>query len=173
MSNAKIGLSLTGIAAVLTAILGTSGIAGFLNKENTSTSPISSPTNVKTEKLTVNAKSITGEIYENEEEKTVNINFKATGKWLAIPESLTQYSASGYITAKGFPAFPSNDQNIPCPRYPLAALVIVGENNECLASGDEGSFKLKKQEKVYFLMNDVKSHYDDNDGSISVDLSIK
>lgn len=175
---------LTGFAAIITAVVGASsaGLIPGINQKPPSpfnsptpsdTKPQPNPTNssTKTEELIVNAKSRDGSKFTNEENRTVKVNFKAKGQWLAIPET-ENFAAKGYISANGFPNFRSNE-NVPCARFPLAALVVKRENNECIAYGEEASFKLKPNETVYFVMNDVFSLYQDNDGLLTVNLSIQ
>ena len=101
------------------------------------------------------------------------MSFQTNGKWLAISEQNNNLnipnSAKGYISPKGDPNFPSND-NMPCPRFPLGSLVIVGSNNQCKSSGAQGYFELESKETVYFLMNDVFGLYEDNEGHIETEL---
>ncbi len=66
---------------------------------------------------------------------------------------------------------------MPCPGNPLGALVVKKDKEQCIAHGKEGSFELKPKETAYFLMNDVKTDtddlYEDNSGSIIVELSME
>jgi hypothetical protein len=128
----------------------------------------------QSKELVVNANSIQGTEFTNSEDRTVEIRFKTMGQWLAISDDNTSVAASnrGYLSPNGLPNFSSNP-NTPCPRFPLAALVVKGKNNECKATGEQGSFKIRPKETVYFLMNDVSTLYSDNEGSIKVKLSIQ
>lgn len=158
---------LTALATIIAATLGTEGLTGIVRNK------ISSPSPMK--EFTVYADSMKGELYKNEEDKPVTISFTAKGKWLAIPEadrddSILE-SAKGYISPIGDPNFKKNPDT-PCPAYPLGALVFKKEN-ECVATGKQGSFELKAGDTAFFLMNDVKKLYDDNKGHITVELSIE
>jgi len=129
----------------------------------------------KSELLKVLANSVKGVHYQNKIDGYVQVNFEARGKWLAIPEDISDpnipKAAKGYISASGAPTFLSND-NTPCPRVPLGALIVMGKNHQCKAYGEKGFFELGPGEAVDFLMNDVKSLYNDNKGFVEVQLSI-
>ncbi|MCG6135175.1 MAG: hypothetical protein MET45_10990 [Nostoc sp. LLA-1] len=161
---------LTGIAAVITAIAGTSELIKVLNQPKPGNSATA-------QEVTVHAESMKGEFFRNKDDKYVQVSFKAnpSDKWLAIPEHIQDEearipeSAKGYISAKGDPNFESN--STPC-RAPLGALIIMGEDGKCIAYGEEGSFELEPRKTVFFLMNDVPGLYQDNKGSIKVSLSI-
>jgi hypothetical protein len=47
-----------------------------------------------------------------------------------------------------------------------------GSGYDCIASGKEGTFKLKPSETAYFFMNDILNGYHDNEGNIEVRLSM-
>ncbi len=162
----------TGIAALITATGGL--IIALQPKESSISNSTSVPT--KTEQLIVYANNEEGESYMNENNQSMTISFTATGKWLAIPPDVDSpnipKTAKNYIEPKGDPNFKSND-DMPCPRYPLGALIVRTDKGECLISGEQGAFKIKPGETVYFLMNDVYKLYEDNEGHITVDLSIE
>ncbi|MDJ0687890.1 MAG: hypothetical protein QNJ41_05235 [Xenococcaceae cyanobacterium MO_188.B32] len=71
------------------------------------------------------------------------------------------------MSADGALDFESNETRC---RVPVGALIVVGEDNRCKASGKTNSFDLAPGETVYFLMNDVDELYGDNKGSINVTL---
>ena len=140
--------------------------------------PVSSRPAEKAEKdeyLKVWANSVEGVPYQNKTSGDVQVNFKASGRWLAIPEDVSESdipkTVKGHISPNGDPNFFSND-DMPCRRVPLGALIVRGENRQCKAYGEQGSFELSPGEAVYFLMNDVSSSYEDNEGYVDVQLSI-
>ncbi|MBW4563431.1 MAG: hypothetical protein KME32_20250 [Mojavia pulchra JT2-VF2] len=165
---------LTGLAAVITAVAGSAGLINAVKPTNPATNP--TVETVKTKVLDVYADSMQGTEFTNKQDKSLQIKFKADGKWQAIPEGYTGAGipehAKGYISAKGDPDFLSNTTQ--CSRFPLGALVVKSDGSKCIAYGEEGSFELGPKETVYFLMNDVPNRqlYDDNKGSLKVNLSI-
>ena len=124
--------------------------------------------------LKVYADSTEGTAFKNPENKSIQVRFEVDpqDKWLAIPENVDKApdSAKGLISPKGAPNFLSND-DVPCPRYPLGALVVKSEKGECLAYGEQDSFELAPEETAYFLMNDVYELYEDNEGYLNVKVS--
>lgn len=125
--------------------------------------------------LEVNADSTKGTPFQNKENTHVQVQFEAdpNDRWLAIPEDLSNSNipehAKGYLPPRGDLEFESNTTTC---RVPLGALIVIGENRECKASGEAGSFELAPGETVYFLMNDVPGLYEDNRGSINVQVSL-
>ncbi len=156
------------LPGIIGALLGSGGLVALIqvfgfSKPGTTTLP---------EPLEVYADSTKGTKYTNKEGKSVTINFSAKGKWLAIPENVSNVSddAKGYLSPKGVPNFKPSET--PCTA-PLGALIVRGKDDTCIAAyGDQGNFDLEPQETVYFLMNDVIGLYEDNRGSIKVSLSI-
>ncbi len=159
---------LSGVAAIIAAILGTAGINHLISEDKEiQTSP-------KTEERTVEASDTNGESYTNNTDEPVTISFTATGKWQAIPNNpdidVPEY-AKGELSPDGVQQFESNP-NMPCPDLSLGALVVkIGR--ECLAYGKQDSFLLKEKQTARFLMNDVEELYGDNEGSITVKFSVK
>lgn len=168
------------LPGILTALLGSGGLIAsiqiFQNPSQSSPppSPGTSSHSIKTEHFEVYADSIKGYKYTNNKNEHVQIEFNAQGQWLAIPENLNNSrildNTKGYLSPKGAPNFESNRKTL-C-RAPVGALIILGEDKECKAYGEKGTFDLKPQETVYFLMNDVIGLYEDNKGSIKVNLSV-
>ncbi|WP_019503920.1 hypothetical protein [Pleurocapsa sp. PCC 7319] len=162
---------LTGIAAVIAAILGTGGVVKFLQPEETSNSK-----SIDTTTITVPADSREGISYTNQKNERVIVEFKANGRWIAIPEENTATniptSAKGELSADGDQNFNKNP-NAPCPGAALGALVILNKEGCLSASGKKGDFHLEQGETVRFLMNDVKTLYQDNKGSIAIELFSK
>jgi PA-IL-like protein len=169
--------TLPGILTGLGALLG--AIGGLLTAYHSTFNPSESST---IKEFEIYANSTKGEFYTNEESQSVIISFMATGTWLAIPSNPAPNtvnnsipdSAKDYISAKGDLNFSSsNDEDVPCPRSALGALVVKNKDSgECLADGDQGTFTLKPGETIQFLMNDVKGLYNDNSGSIQVKLHL-
>ncbi|MDJ0736624.1 MAG: hypothetical protein QNJ47_21595 [Nostocaceae cyanobacterium] len=160
------------LPGIITAVLGSGGLVALIPVLQSLQSSPSPNQKVEPPPLEVYADTTKGIPYTNKEDKYVNIQFKAEGKWLAIPENETGVpeNAKGYLSPKGAPNFNSNQT--PC-RVPLGALIIMGEDGKCMdAYGEQGTFELKPRETVYFLMNDVIGLYKDNEGSIKVNLSI-
>ena len=85
--------------------------------------------------LKVYADSTEGTAFENPENKSIQVKFEVDPKekWLAIPDNVDEVpdSAKGFISPKGDPNFLSNDDT-PCFRYPLGALVVKSDKGECL-----------------------------------------
>ena len=173
---------LTGIAGLITAFTGIFLAIHATTKvekpsppkvENPSPPIVENPDTPKQIKdLTVYAESTRGEEFTNEENKPIKVNFTTSGKWIAIPEDEPNIdeSAKGRLTAAGATNFLSNE-DMPCPRFPMGALVVIKEDGSCVDSGETGSFELKQGEKVYLKMNDINSLYQDNEGDIQVGLS--
>lgn len=136
--------------------------------------PSSSANSPNSKTLQVYADSTKGTPFLNKENGYVNVDFEATGKWLAIPENISDSkitdNVKGYLSPAGDPNFNSN--TTACVRAPLGALVVIGEDKQCKAYGAKGSFELKAGETVYFKMNDVPKLYEDNRGTIDIKLSI-
>lgn len=121
--------------------------------------------------LQVHADNVQGTPWTNKENTPVKVYFKAEGTWLAIPNNVTGVSDSvkGYISPSGDINFRPNETMCTAP---VGALIIKGGDGKCKgAYGQEGTFEVESQETVHFLMNDVKSLYNDNKGSINVKLS--
>lgn len=161
---------LTGIAAVIVAIGGL--ITGIIE--------LNKPREDRTEKqpvietLYVAAKDTDGESYRNNTDKPVKVNFTAKGEWLAIPKNVNANvpnKAKGRLSPDGAAQVESNP-DIPCPDLPLGALVVKIKSG-CPAYGKDGSFDLGREETASFLMNDVQDLYGDNEGNITVELSIE
>lgn len=138
-------------------------------------SPIETVNPLKTENLEVYANSVKGISFTNGEDKYVKVRFKAdpTDRWIAIPEYISDPDipehAKGYLPPRGDLEFRPGETSCPVP---LGALIVVGGNRGCKASGEESDFQLAPEETIYFLMNDVIGLYGDNKGSVSVEVSI-
>ena len=124
----------------------------------------------------VNARSKTGKMYTYpENEQPAELEYKAEGKWTAIPLYIIEGNIPrGETDADGYKdiGFNSND-NKPCPNRNTAALVILDENGQCLDGGKFGSFQATPGDEYRFIMNDNHPKYDDNEGTIEVTLSKK
>lgn len=127
-------------------------------------------------KLVVDAKSLTGDTYPHpENEQPAELEYKAHGKWTAIPTDVPQPNipkgekdADGY-TDTNFSANPDK----PCPNSNTGALVVVAEDSECLSDGKTGSFTAQPGHEYRFIMNDNRQLYGDNEGIIKVTLHKK
>ncbi len=125
--------------------------------------------------LKVFAKDDVGTLFQNTTNRLETVAFNAKGTWAAIPSDNSDptipRTAKGYISPAGDPNFPS--AKTPCIRAPIGALIVMGNDDKCKAYGEQGSFDLSSGETVRFLMNDVHTMYNDNQGSIDVYISIK
>jgi hypothetical protein len=166
----------TTVPGILTGIGGIIGsLAALITAYQTLRDPNTTGSNTKntSQELTVPADSARGVLYNNPDSKSQEINYVATGKWVAIPENIPgniPNSAKGLLSANGAPDFRVND-NMPCPRFPMGALVVV-QGDSCIASGPKGTVHVDPGENIYFKMNDVDGLYGDNSGNIRVELSI-
>ncbi|MBC6432115.1 hypothetical protein FM036_15640 [Nostoc sp. HG1] len=121
--------------------------------------------------IEVDSKSIAGTAFTNLEDKPVKIKFQAEGKWSIIPTNVDGDNLpKGLISANGSGEFAANPDKL-CPGFALGALVVRTKQGECITSGANSNFDLTSGQTVYFSANDVKSLYEDNDGSIKVYLS--
>jgi hypothetical protein len=155
---------LTGIAGVLGGILAI--IQVFKPTEPTHVPPPG-----QNRVIQVDAKSIQGTPFKNPENKPIKIKFEAEGQWSIIPQNVSGNNLpKGLISPNGSGDFAANSDKL-CPGFALGALVITTQQGECIASGANGIFELTSGQTVYFSTNDVKSLYEDNDGSITVNLS--
>lgn len=121
--------------------------------------------------IEVDSKSIAGTAFTNPEDKPLKVKFQAEGKWSIIPTNVEGDNLpKGLISANGSGEFAANPDKL-CPGFALGALVVRTKQGECITSGANSNFDLKSGETVYFSANDVKSLYEDNDGSIRVHIS--
>ncbi|MEA5503532.1 hypothetical protein VB735_10500 [Halotia wernerae UHCC 0503] len=165
---------LTGIAGVLGGILAIVQVF----KPQTPPSPTSGPAETtqvsssgQERVIEVDARYIQGTPFKNPENKPVRIKFEAKGQWSIIPQNVSGNNLpKGLISPNGSGEFAANSNKL-CPGFALGALVVRTKQGECIASGANGTFDLTSGQTVYFATNDVKSLYDDNDGSITVSLS--
>lgn len=128
------------------------------------------------EKFDVAADSETGYIYTHpEDEQPAKLKYNAPGKWTAIPKRVLEEGVPrGETDANGYSdADFSSNPNKPCPDLNTAALVIKGEDGQCLSSGKTGSFTAEPEHEYRFIMNDNFGLYKDNTGTINVTLSKK
>jgi hypothetical protein len=153
---------LTGIAAVLGSIL---AIIQVFNHPTI-------PTDKESQRIEVDSTSEQGTPFKNPESKPIKVNFQADGQWSIIPTNVSENDLpKGNISPDGAGDFSANPNKL-CPGFALGALVIRGQQGKCITSGAHGTFDLRSGETVYFVANDVKNLYHDNNGSISVNLSI-
>ncbi|MCC5635679.1 hypothetical protein LC593_07400 [Nostoc sp. CHAB 5844] len=164
---------LTGIAAVLGSIVTiiqvfkpAKPLASSESQQNTQTSV------EQIRSIEVDSKSEPGTPFRNPESKPVQIKYQAQGQWSIIPTNVSGSNLpKGNISPNGAGGFAANSNKL-CPGFALGALVIRTQQGECIASGANNTIDLKGGETVYFAANDVKGLYEDNDGSVSVNLSI-
>ncbi len=157
---------LTGIAGVL------GGILAIVQVFKPQTPPPPKTPSEQNTVIQVDAKSIQGTPFKNPEKKPVKIKFEAEGQWSVIPQNVSGNNfPKGLISANGSGDFAANSRKL-CPGFALGALVVRRQQGECIASGANGNFDLTTGETVYFSTNDVKSRYEDNDGSIQVTLTV-
>lgn len=178
--NKNTGSFWTTIPGILTGIAGV--LAGMVAIIQVFKPPTNSPipkdgtnsTTVQQSSIEVDAKSDVGTPFTNTKNKPIQIKFRTQGKWLVIPANVNDPKKDypkGFISPNGGGNFGANP-NRSCPGYALGALVVKTSKGECIASGVDGTFDLTTGQTVYFLANDVKGLYGDNDGSVKVDLSI-
>ncbi|HAX80787.1 MAG TPA: hypothetical protein DCY88_34355 [Cyanobacteria bacterium UBA11372] len=161
--------TLPGIITATGTLLGSGGLVALIQIFKPQM-PASNPS--PQTRIEVDAKSERGTPYTNSKDKPVQIKFHAQGKWLAIPQHISGDNLpKGYMSPDGSGDFASNPNKV-CPGYPLGALVVKKSQGNCIASGTEGTINLEPGQTVYFLINDVKSLYNDNEGIIKVDLSV-
>ncbi|OUL31164.1 hypothetical protein BV378_02390 [Nostoc sp. RF31YmG] len=165
---------LTGIAGVLGGVL---AIIKVFHPDGTgSPNPTASaaPNQNAIASFVVNAKDKQGlNYYSNQENEPIKIRYKAKKNdfWVVVPNNYPGNNLpKGDISLDGDRNFPANNSYMPCPGVPIGALVVVKKNGQCVASGAEGTFSLDPSEKASFLVNDVKTKYNDNDGSATVQL---
>ncbi len=163
--------------STLPGILG--GVIGLIGATTTFVTVTSSLLNKpQTYSINVSAKSVQGMSFLNEKSVPVKVDFQSKGQWSAIPETETGIAQKGYTTADGYPDFAnSNRDRLPCPAFPLGALVVKvyspgSPAGKCVVSGKKGMFDLSPSERANFLMNDVDARYEDNDGQLEVILTV-
>lgn len=161
--------TLPGIITATGTLLGSGGLVALIQIFKPQM-PASNPS--PQTRIEVDAKSERGTPYTNSTDKPVQIKFHAQGKWLAIPQHISGDNLpKGYMSPNGAGDFASNTDKL-CPGPALGALVVKKYQGNCIASSAEGTINLEPGETVYFLMNDVKGLYKDNEGVVKVDLSV-
>jgi hypothetical protein len=165
---------LTGVAGVLAGILGIIKVfyPDGTTPPNATPSPASNQAAVAS--FVVNAKDEQGfSYYSNRENEPIKIRYKAKKNdvWVVVPNNYQGNNLpKGDISLDGARNFAANNSYLPCPGSPIGALVVIKKNSQCVASGAEGTFSLDPSETASFLINDVRSRYNDNDGSATVQL---
>jgi len=162
---------ITAIGALIVAISQTEGIQGNDTDSSTNSSqetnhPESVPTTQTSGSFPVYAHRSSEFINPSQETKT--ILFKASGQWLAIPE--TEPSPNGYVSPQGYVDKTCNE-DCWCPQYVVGALV-GSKHQDCFEIGTEGAITLAGGQGLLLYMNDFQNSSDDNLGDIIVEWSI-
>lgn len=104
----------------------------------------------------------------NPSQETKTILFKASGQWLAVPE--TEPPPNGYVSPQGYVNKRCNE-NCWCPQYVVGALV-GSKHQDCFEIGTEGAITLAGGQGLLLYMNDFQDSSDDNLGDIIIEWSI-
>ena len=165
---------LTGVAGVITAvgalIVALSQIEGTQENDTDSSQETSHPKSVPTMQTSGSFPVYAHRSSEfiNPSQETKTILFKASGQWLAIPE--TEPSPNGYVSPQGYVDKPC-DEDCWCPQYVVGALV-GSKHQDCFEIGMEGAITLAGGQGLLLYMNDFQDSSDDNLGDIIVEWSI-